>query len=164
MDFIEFLNTREREILALIYKAQYSVEEKTPLCLLGKKYFGFLKKKQKTVVICTQNAKDVGGYYIPKVRYENNYNPTKIYINRALRHEAVHVAQGCNNGKVLNMNEMKRFKFNTYKREALNGSTLISGSRDKEKEAYLLEDKPKIIIIALKNFCKINLDKPTSRK
>tara|TARA_Y100001968_G_C19396936_1_gene738859 strand:- start:1065 stop:1559 length:495 start_codon:yes stop_codon:yes gene_type:complete len=164
MDFIEFLNTREREILTLIYKAKYSVEEDTPLCLLGKKYFGFLKKRQKTVVICTQNAKDVGGYSIPKVRYENNYDPTKIYINRALRHEAVHVAQGCNNGALLNMKEIKSFKFNTYKNKALEGSTLVSGSRDKEKEAYLLEDKPKIIIIALKKYCRINLKGAMSRK
>ena len=124
---------------------------------MGKfQYFGFLKKRQKTVVICTNNAKDVGGYYIPKARSDSDYDPTKIYINRALRHEAVHVAQGCNNGNLLNMKEMKKFTFNKYKKEALKGSTLVSGSEEKEREAYLLEDKPKTIIIALRRYCKIN--------
>ena len=59
MEFLLFLTAKEKEILELIYKAQFSVEENTPLCLLGKKYVGFVKKRQKTVVICTQNIKSV---------------------------------------------------------------------------------------------------------
>ena len=62
LDFITFLSAKEKDILDLIYKAQYSVEENTPLCLLGDKFFGFLKKRTKTVVICTENAKEYGGY------------------------------------------------------------------------------------------------------
>ena len=154
MEFIDFLNSREKEILNLIYQANYLAEENTPLCLLGKKYFGFLKKKKKTVVICTQNAKDVGGYSIPRSHHnDNSYNPTKIYINRALRHEAVHVAQGCNNGNLLGISKRRNLKMNKYKLQALEGSTLISGNRGKEIEAYTLEDKPIIIIEELKKYC-----------
>ena len=153
MEFIDFLNSKEKEILSLIYNAGYSVEENTPLCLLGKKYFGFLKKEQKRVVICTMNAKDIGGYLIPRTIDRSNYSPTKIYINRALRHEAIHVAQGCNNGEVLNMIKDKNLKMNKYKLEALKGSTLISGNQMKEEEAYTLEDKPKLVIEALKKYC-----------
>ena len=36
MEFIDFLNSKEKEILNLIYQANYSAEENTPLCLLGK--------------------------------------------------------------------------------------------------------------------------------
>ena len=153
MDFVDFLNTKEQEILSLIYQAKYSAEENTPLCLLGKKYFGFLKKKQKIVVICTQNAKDFGGYSIPRTHDESDYNPTKIYINRALRHEAVHVAQGCNNGEIMDLIKTKNIKMNKYKKQALEGSTLVSGNRAKEEEAYSLEDKPKLIIEALRKYC-----------
>ncbi len=153
MEFIEFLNTKEKQILELIYKANFSAEENTPLCLLGERYFGFLKKPSKTIVICTENAKKFGGYSIPKSRSDNEFEPTKIYINRALRHEAVHVAQGCNKGEVLKLEESENLTFNKYKAEALKGSIAVSGSREKEMEAYLLEDKPKIIISALKRYC-----------
>ena len=42
---------------------------------------------------------------------------------------------------------------NKYKKKALEGSTLVSGNREKEKEAYTLEDKPIIIIKELKKYC-----------
>ena len=153
MEFVDFLNSQEKQILNLIYQAGYSAEENTPLCLLSKKYFGFLKKPQKSVVICTQNAKDVGGYMFRSIRDNDDYSPTKIYIRRALRHEAVHVAQGCNKDALLNMPGIKKLKFNKYKEEALKGSTMVSGNKLKEKEAYTLEDRPKVVIKALKKFC-----------
>ena len=62
MEFLLFLSSRDKEILELINRARFSVEENTPLCLMGKKYFGFLKKRQRRVVICTKNAMDAGGY------------------------------------------------------------------------------------------------------
>ena len=153
MEFVDFLNSKEQEILGLVYSAGYYVEENTPLCLLSKKYFGFLKKKQKTVVICTQNAKDVGGYSFRTIRDNDDYSPTKIYIRRALRHEAIHVAQGCNKGNLLKLDELKKINFNKYKSESLRGSALVSGDYLKEKQAYTLEDKPKIVIRALKKYC-----------
>ena len=55
MEFLLFLTAKEKEILELIYKAGFTVEENTPLCLIGKKYVGFTKKWQRSVVICTQN-------------------------------------------------------------------------------------------------------------
>ena len=70
LEFIEFLSYRDKEILELVRKANFSVEENTPLCLLGKKFFGFLKKEQRTVVICTNNAKQAGGFSFPKFQYE----------------------------------------------------------------------------------------------
>ena len=46
------LADKEKEILNYIYKAGFQVEENTPLCLLSKKFFGFLKKEKKTVEVC----------------------------------------------------------------------------------------------------------------
>ena len=45
LEFILFLNSPEKEIVSLIKKANYKIEENTPLCLISKKFFGFLKKK-----------------------------------------------------------------------------------------------------------------------
>ena len=150
MDFLLFLKANEKTILELVYKSEYSVEENTPLCLLGDKFFGFLKKKQKRIVICTENAKNYGGYYFPKINKDDDFDKTGIYIRRALRHEAVHIAQACNDGKVINI---AKIKMHPFKMEALEGSTKVSGARDKEYEAYSLEDKPRLIIKALKKYC-----------
>ncbi len=153
MEFLLFLNAKEKQILNLIYETGFKVEENTPLCLLGKKYFGFTKRAQKTIVICTRNAMEFGGYFMPKVTRGNNYDQTGIQIRRALRHEAVHVAQSCNKGKPLNIINDKKLKIHPYKYEALRSSTEISGSNAKEYEAYAMEDKPKIVISALKKYC-----------
>ena len=56
LEFLLFLNSHEKQILDLIQKANYKVEENTPLCLISHKFVGFLKKEAKTVVICTENA------------------------------------------------------------------------------------------------------------
>tara|TARA_Y100001968_G_scaffold255698_1_gene241910 strand:- start:10545 stop:11012 length:468 start_codon:yes stop_codon:yes gene_type:complete len=154
MELLSFLNAKEREILELIYKAQYKVEENTPLCLIGKEYFGFFKRSQKTVVICTENAKKEGGYFLTKIKgYESELDQTGIYIRRALRHEAVHIAQDCNHGNLVEISAKKKIKIHPYKMEALKGSSIISGREDKEYQAYALEDKPKYIISSLQRYC-----------
>ena len=57
MEFIEFLDPIEIEIVRIIKEAGYSTEENTAICLSGKNFVGFLKKTQKIIVICTDNAK-----------------------------------------------------------------------------------------------------------
>ena len=153
MEFLMFLSSKEKEILELIYKANYGVEENTPLCLLGDNYFGFFKRRQRKVVICTDNAKKKGGYFITRIRSDNEFDRTGIFIRRALRHESVHVAQSCNQGNLIKIDTKRKLKIHPYKIEALKGSTKISGSQEKEFQAYAMEDKPKYVIKALKKYC-----------
>ncbi len=152
LEFILFLGAQEKQILDLIQKANYKVEENTPLCLIGDKFFGFLKKRTKTVVICTENAKKHTGYYMMKNTNSDTYK-TGIMIRRALRHESVHVAQECNNGNLINLNPKKKTIMNTLKSNALKGSVAFAGEKEKEYEAYSIEDQPRKIIKALKTFC-----------
>ena len=74
-------------------------------------------------------------------------------IRRAIRHEAVHIAQECNNGEVMHLTTKEQIKISPYKLFALNESTKLTGNFEKEYEAYALEDKPKKVISALKRFC-----------
>ncbi len=150
-EFLLFLNTSEKKIIQLIQAANYKIEEDTPLCLIGDKFFGFLKKRQKIVVICTENAKRYGGY-----RYTRNPNSgesfiTGLMIRRAIRHEAIHVAQECNNGNLIN--SKSKLKISPYKLNAYNRSSTLTGNSKEEYEAYSMEDKPRKIISALKKFC-----------
>ncbi len=153
MEFLAFLGENEIEIIRLIEKSGYSAEENTPLCLIGKEYVGFLKKKQKRIVICTNNAKQREGYRNVNQKRIDRFKRTSIHIRKALRHEAVHVAQECNGGYLVN--SKTTLTLNPGKINALKGSIKISGEEDKEKEkeAYMLEDRPKLIINKLKKYC-----------
>tara|TARA_Y100001968_G_C19350090_1_gene714160 strand:- start:71 stop:526 length:456 start_codon:yes stop_codon:yes gene_type:complete len=150
MEFILFIDKIEKEIISVVEKAGYSTEENTPLCLLGKDYVGFFKKKQKKIVICTKNIKEREGYKNIK-RNKDVFERTAIHIKKAIRHEAVHVAQACNNGKLLDID--KKLSINPAKIDALKESTKISGEQEKEIQAYILEDKPKLVRHQLKRYC-----------
>ena len=151
MEFIEFLDRVEIEIIRIVEQSGYSIEENTSLCLLSEKYAGFLKKGEKTIVICTDNAKRKEGYTILRRSKDDTFERTAILIKKALRHEAVHVAQECNNGNLLNIK--LKLSINPAKSEALKGSIKISGEEEKERQAYILEDKPRLLKKELKRYC-----------
>ena len=152
MEFIDFLDRTELEIIKMVEKAGYSTEENTALCLLSDKYVGFLIKKQKKIVICTDNAKRKEGYTMNlRNKSTESFERTAIHIKKALRHEAVHVAQECNGGKLLYMK--KKLSMNPTKIDALIGSIKISGEEEKERQAYILEDRPQLLKEKLKKYC-----------
>ena len=150
MEFILFLNKIDKEIIELINKSNNSIEENTALCLIDKKFVGFYKKKEKTIVICTENAKKLGGYREDK-RYDNH--KTNLYIRRALRHETTHLVQSCNNNKPTGVIKKMENRIHAGKLKALKSSVKISGNLEKELEAYIMEDKPRIIKKILENYC-----------
>ena len=150
MEFILFLNKIDKEIIELINKSNHSIEENTELCLIDKKFVGFYKKREKTIVICTQNAKNLGGYREDK-RYDNH--KTNIYIRRAFRHETTHLVQSCNNNKPTGVIKNLEDKIHEGKLKALKSSVRISGNLDKELEAYVMEDRPRKIKEMLKSYC-----------
>tara|TARA_Y100001978_G_C23591299_1_gene384015 strand:+ start:283 stop:744 length:462 start_codon:yes stop_codon:yes gene_type:complete len=152
MEFIVFLNKIDREIIDLIRKADYSIEENTSLCLINKRFIGFHKKVEKSIVICTNNAKKIGNFR-KKSANNNDNHKTKLVIRRGLRHEATHMAQSCNNDKVTGIIENLDKKLNKNKLNALNSSVKISGNLKKEVEAYVMEDKPRKVKEAIEKYC-----------
>ena len=99
----------------------------------------WLQEKYKAEIICYtadlgqnidrktiyKNAKKLGGYRKDK-NYENH--KTNIYIRRALRHEATHLVQSCNKGKITGVIKNIEGKINARKLKALNSSVKISGN------------------------------------
>ena len=150
MEFILFLSKIDKEIIELINKSNNSIEENTALCLIDKKYVGFFKIREKEIVICTKNAKKLGGYREDK-RYDNH--KTNIYIRRALRHEATHLVQSCNNNKPTGIIKNIEDKIHAGKLKALNSSVQLSGNYSKELEAYVMEDKPRKVKEIIKSYC-----------
>ena len=153
LEFILFLNAPEKQILELIQKANYTVEENTPLCLINEKFFGFLKKKAKIVTICTENAKEYGGHNFMQNTNSGTSFKTGLMIRRAVRHESVHIAQECNNGNLIQPANKKKITINSTKLNALKASVALVGGEEQEYEAYSMEDQPRKIIKALKKFC-----------
>ena len=151
MEFIEYLSRNEVEIIKMVEVAGYKTKENTKLCLLGDDYVGFLDKKNKIFIICTNNAKKREVYTLLRNKDREKFERTALHIKKAVRHEAVHVAQECNGGNLLK--PKKKFSMKLSKIKALKGSIRISGEIEKEKEAYILEDKPKIIKEELKKYC-----------
>ena len=150
MEFILFLSKIDKEIIELINKSNNSIEENTALCLIDKKFVGFYKRKEKAIVICTKNAKKLGGYRKGK-SYDNH--KTSLYIRRALRHETTHLVQSCNNNKPTGIIKNIENKIHKGKLKALNSSVQISGNYYKELEAYIMEDKPRKVKEILKSYC-----------
>ena len=151
MEFLEYLDRTEVEIIKIIEKAGYKTQENTTLCQLSNDYVGFLNKRKKLIIICTKNAKKREGYTFLRKKDRDAFERTALHIKKALRHEAVHVAQECNNGKILQIEE--KFSMNIAKMKALNESIRISGEKEKEKQAYILEDKPRLVVKELKKYC-----------
>ncbi len=154
MEFIIFLSKVDKEIIELVRKANYSIEENSPICLTNKKYIGFHNRSEKLIVICTQNAKKITNFRKKQLLNKDDNHKTKLYIKKALRHEATHMIQSCNNNKIIgNIEDIKK-RLNKNKIKALKSSMKISGSNlNREYEAYLMEDKPRKVIKAIKKYC-----------
>ena len=151
MEFVDFLDKKEIEIIKIVEQAGYKIEENKPLCSVSNNYVGFLNKRKKVLIICTHNAKKREGYTILRKKDKDTFERTALHIKKALRHEAVHVAQECNNGNLLNIDE--KLSMSPVKLKALNESIKISGEEKKERQAYILENKPKLVAKELKKYC-----------
>ena len=151
MEFEYFLDRIEVEIINIVKKAGYQIEENKEPCLLSNEYVGFLNKKRKVIIICTDSAKKRENYTILTNKNMDIVERTALHIKKALRHEAVHVAQECNNGKLLNIDQ--KLSMSSSKMKALNKSIIISGDEEKERQAYILESKPKLVEKELKKYC-----------
>ena len=151
MEFVDFLDRQEIEIIKLVEQAGYKMAENTLLCSASNNYVGFLNKRKKVLIICTNNAKKREGYTILRKKDNDTFERTALHIKKALRHEAVHVAQECNNGNLLNIDE--KLSISPLKLKALNESIKISEEREKERQAYILENKPKLVEKELRKYC-----------
>ncbi len=154
MEFIIFLSKLDKEILELLIKANYIVEENKIECLLNKEIKGLHNFEENKIIICTENAKRKTNYRIIKQKTSKGNFKTELAIRKALRHEATHAIQKCNKNKAVENIKNLEGKLNPSKRKALEFSTTnFSGTYAKEVEAYILEDKPKKVKNMLKKYC-----------
>ena len=154
MEFIIFLSKLDKEILDLLIKANYVVEENKIECLLNKEIKGLHNFEKNKIIICTENAKRKTNYRNKKQHPNKDNFKTELAIRKALRHEATHAIQKCNKNKTVGDIKNLENKLHQSKRRALEFSTSnFSGTYAKEVEAYILEDKPKKVKKMIKKYC-----------
>ena len=154
MEFIIFLSKLDKEILDLLIKANYTFEENKAECFLNEEIKGLHNFVENKIIICTDNAKRKTNYRNEKMRPSKDNFKTKLAIRKALRHEATHAIQKCNNNKTVGEIKNLEDKLHPKKRKALEFSTSkFSGTYAKEVEAYILEDKPKKVKNMIKKYC-----------
>ena len=154
MEFIIFLSKLDKEILDLLTRANYIVEENKIECLLNKNIKGLHNFEENKIIICTENAKNKTNYRNIKQNQNKDNFKTERAIRKALRHEATHAIQKCNNNKIIGDINKLESKLHKSKRRALEYSTSnFSGTYAKEVEAYILEDKPKNVKNMIKKYC-----------
>ena len=154
MEFIIFLSKLDKEILDLLIKANYIVEENKIQCHLNKEIKGLHNFEENKIIICTENAKRKTNYRNKKLRPNKDNFKTELAIRKALRHEATHAIQKCNKNKTVWDIKILEGKLQQSKRKALEFSTSnFSGTYEKEVEAYILENKPKKVKNMLKKYC-----------
>ena len=93
MEFILFLSKLDKEILNLLMKANYIVEENKIECLLNKEIKGLHNFKENKIIICTENAKRKTNFRNKNQQPNKNNFQTEWAIRKALRHEATHAIQ-----------------------------------------------------------------------
>ena len=154
MEFIIFLSKLDKEILELLVKANYEVEEDRIECLLNKEIKGLHNFEENKIIICTKNAKRKTNYRKKKQGPNKDNFKTELAIRKALRHEATHAIQKCNNNKIVGDIKNLEDKLHKSKRKALDFSiSNFSGTYAKEVEAYILEDKPKKVKKMIEKYC-----------
>ncbi len=154
MEFLIFLSKLDKEIHDLLIKANYIVEENKIECLLNKEIKGLHNLEEDKIIICTENAKRKTNYRNKKQLTNKDNFKTERAIRKALRHEATHAVQRCNNNKTVGDIKNLESKLHQSKNKALEFSTSnFSGIYAKEVEAYVLEDKPKKVKNLIKNYC-----------
>ncbi len=154
MEFILFLSKLDKEILNLLIKANYIVEENKIECLLNKEIKGLHNFKENKIIICTENAKRKTNFRNNNQQPNKDNYKTERAIRKALRHEATHAIQKCNENKTIGDIKKLESKLHQSKRKALDfSSSNFSGTYAKEVEAYVLEDKPKKVKNLIKKYC-----------
>ena len=139
MDFSIFLTPQSKEIVNLIRKAQFKVNENIGFCRSNEEFFGYADFG-KQFVICTNNIKK-SGYDV------------KYYINETVYHEGVHVAHHCNKYRPFNISKSD-MPISSNRMQDLKKSLQIStASSQMEHEAYWMENKPDKVRYVLKKYC-----------
>ena len=147
-DYRRYISKRVAPLHDLLLKKQFLVIADPPTCKENGLIRGYFISRYRAIYLCVDNLLEdprLGDIY-----GRNKLNDARKQLSTTLTHEAIHVAQWCKGSKDWTLFGSKyQGELGGFGDTALNPSANFRGNKQSEKEAYLLESKPKIAMEAI---------------
>ena len=151
-DYRRYINKRTRPLHDLLIKKQFLIIANPPTCKTNHLIRGYFISRYRAIYLCVDNLLE--DPRLGDISGRDKFNDAKKQLSTTLTHEAVHAAQWCKGSKDWTLfNLSGSGTLGGFRDSALDSSTKIRGNRKSEKEAYLLESKPDIVMEAFDLYC-----------
>ena len=136
----------------LLLKKQFLVISDPPTCKNNRMIRGYFISRYRAIYLCVDNLLE--DPRLGDIDGRNKFKDARKQLSTTLTHEAVHAAQWCKGSKdwtLFNLNGSNTL--GGFRDSALDLSAKLRGNKRSEKEAYLLENKPDIVMEAIDLYC-----------
>ena len=151
-DYRRYISKRVLPLHDLLLKKQFLVIPDPPTCKTNALMRGYFISRYRAIYLCVDNLLE--DPRLGDIDGRNKYNDARKQLSTTLTHEAIHVAQWCKGSRDWTLFGSKyQGEIGGFGDTALNPSANFRGNKQSEKEAYLLENKPKIAMEAIDIYC-----------
>lgn len=151
-DYRRYIRKNVLPLHDLLLKKQFLVIPNPPTCKANRLMRGYFISRYRAIYLCVDNLLE--DPRLGDIDGRNKYNDARKQLSTTLTHEAIHVAQWCKGSKDWTLFGNKfQGEIGGFGDTALNPSANFRGNKQSEKEAYLLESKPKIAMEAINIYC-----------
>ena len=151
-DYRRYISKRVAPLHDLLLKKQFLVITDPPTCKENGLIRGYFISRYRAIYLCVDNLLE--DPRLGDIDGRNKLNDARRQLSTTLTHEAIHVAQWCKGSKDWTLFGSKyQGELGGFGDTALNPSANFRGNKQSEKEAYLLESKPKIAMEAIDIYC-----------
>ena len=151
-DYRRYLSNSVLPLHNLLLKKKFLVIPDPPTCKANGLIRGYFISRYRAIYLCVDNLLE--DPRLGDIDGRNKFNDARKQLSTTLTHEAIHVAQWCRGSKDWTLfGSEYQGELGGFGDTALNPSANFRGNKQSEKEAYLLESKPKIAIEAIDIYC-----------
>ena len=151
-DYRQYISKSVSPLHDLLLKKQFLVIPDPPTCKTNRLMRGYFISRYRAIYLCVDNLLE--DPRLGDINGRNKLKEAKKQLSTTLTHEAIHVAQWCKGSKDWTLFGSKyQGELGGFGDTALNPSANFRGNKQSEKEAYLLEGKPKIAMEAIDIYC-----------
>ena len=151
-DYRRYISKSVLPLHDLLLEKQFLVIIDPPTCKANRLIRGYFISRYRAIYLCVESLLE--DPRLGDIDGRNKFNDARKQLSTTLTHEAIHVAQWCKGSKDWTLfGSEYQGELGGFGDTALNPSANFRGNMQSEKEAYLLESKPKIAIEAIDIYC-----------
>ena len=152
LDYRKYISKGALPLHDLLIRKQFLIIPDPPPCKSNRLIRGYFISRYRAIYLCVDNLLE--DPRLGDIDGRNKFNDARKQLSKTLTHEAIHVAQWCKGSKDWTLFGSKyQGEIGGFGDTALNPSANFRGNKQSEKEAYLLESKPKIAMEAIDIYC-----------